>query len=234
MKKTIFTLILFGISIMTFGQDPPNQTLLEAISELDTKFNKEYELDKKDKVQLGISFAYGELSQDDTYRFKLPTIDPLTKSLRFQQLDGQFILVSATMTVTPFLGASWITENKMKIDDSTKCKNWKKLGLWIAENSGIAININFLEIAPGNSKQKFNQIVEGGIGMSFRLSKNIYYSFSRELKFHTALNDAFVEGEPIYLDGQMITSIDQLDTSEQDYYHNKTLQHWSSRIIVNF
>ncbi|MBK8955790.1 MAG: hypothetical protein IPM34_09555 [Saprospiraceae bacterium] len=138
------------------------------------------------------------------------------------------------MTITPFLYADWIATARSNIKPTTKCRKWKKAGLWLLENSGFSVNINFLEIATGSSQQSFNQIVEGGIGYSIRLNKNIYWSFSRELKFLNSLNDSFVEGEPIIVNGNKIGSIDEIDIDDQDYYHNKTLLHWSTRLIVNF
>lgn len=91
-----------------------------------------------------------------------------------------------------------------------------------------------MEIATGESQQSFNQIVEGGIGYSIRLNKNIYWSLTRELKFHSSLNDSFIEGEPIYVQGKKIGSIDEVNSNDQDYYHNSSLLHWSMRLIVNF
>lgn len=208
--------------------------LVDAVSTLNKRLNRDFDGDKKERVQLGLSFAYGELSSDDLFRYRLPTINPLDSTLAFQELDGRFILVSTTMTITPFLYADWVASARSNIKSDTKYKKLKKSFLWLLENSGFSVNINFLEIATGSSQQTFNQIVEGGIGYSVRLNKNIYWSFSRELKFINSLNDSFVEGEPIFVDGRKVGSIDEVELDDQDYYHNKTLQHWSSRIIVNF
>ncbi|MBP6237849.1 MAG: hypothetical protein KA270_07015 [Saprospiraceae bacterium] len=208
--------------------------LVDAISTLNNRLNRDFDGDKKERVQLGLSFAYGELTKDDLPRYKLPSINPVDSLLAYQQLDGRFILVSTTMTVTPFLYSDWISTTRSNIKAETKNRKLKKVGLWILENSGVSVNINFLEIATGSSQQSFNQIVEGGIGYSIRLNKNIYWSLSRELKFLNSLNDNFVEGKPIYVNGNKIGSIDEIDTGDQDYYHNKTLLHWSTRLIVNF
>jgi len=208
--------------------------LVDAISTLNKRLNRDFDGDKKERVQLGLSFAYGELSDSDLPRFRTPSINPLDSTLVYQQLDGRFILVSTTMTVTPFLYADWITKTRVGLVESDKGYKLKNVGLWLVENSGFSVNINFLEIATGNSEQSFNQIVEGGIGYSIRLNKNIYWSFSRELKFLNSLNDSFVEGDPIILNGQKIGSINELDIENQNYYHSKTLTHWSSRLIINF
>jgi len=211
-----------------------NSKLVNAVSTLNKRLNRDFDGDKKERVQLGLSFAYAQLSKKDLDRYKVPVLNQLDSTLSFQKLDGRFILVSATMTITPFLYADWLQHAKQKIDEKTKHKNFKKVGYWLLENSGFSVNINFLEIATGSNQQSFNQNVEGGIGYSVRLNKNIYLSLSRELKFFNSLNDNFIEGDPIYLNGSKIGSISELSTDNTDYYHNNTLTHWSTRIIVNF
>ncbi len=249
MNKLMLVIALLTIYMPAYGQTfeelkAENQKLkdsianttklVDAVSNLNKRLNRDFDGDKKERVQLGLSFAYGQLTKDDKSRYKLPIINPQDSTLNFQQLDGRFVLVSTTMSVTPFLYADWITEARGKITSKTKAKGLKRTGLWLLENSGFSVNINFLEIATGSSQQSFNQIVEGGIGYSIRLNKNIYFSLTRELKFLKALNNSFVEGEPIYVNGIKIGSIDEINTDDQDYYYNSTLLHWSSRIIVNF
>lgn len=211
-----------------------NTSFLDSITELSSRLNRDFDGDKKERVQLGLSFAYGEIQKDDKPRFRLPTISPSDSILVYQNLDGRFVLVSTTMTVTPFLYSDWIKTVKNNMDTSSKARNWKRAGLWLLENSGFSVNINFLEIATGESQQSFNQVVEGGIGYSLRLNKNIYFSLTRELKFLNSLNDSFEEGDPILLDGNKIGSIDELSINDQDYYHNSSLLHWSMRLIINF
>jgi len=204
--------------------------LVDAVSTLNKRLNRDFDGDKKERVQLGLSFAYGEIYGDDLLDYKLPTISPNDSTLANQNLDGRFVLVSTTMTVTPFLYADWISN----IKSSNKSNTLTNIGLYLLENSGFSVNINFLEIATGSNQQSFNQIVEGGIGYSIRLNKNIYFSLTRELKFLESLNDSFVEGEPILLEGNKIASINEIPRPNQNYYHNNTFLHWSMRLIVNF
>ena len=212
-----------------------NTQLFEALSSLSNRLNLDDDGNKKERVQLGLSFAYGELYDEDKSEYRMPAINPFDSTLVYQNLDGRFVLVSTTMTVSPFLYADWLpSKDKIEASRTKRMIVPKKIFWWLFENSGASININFLEIATGNSEQSFNQIVEGGIGYSLRINKNIYFSFSRELKFINSLNDSFNEGEPIYLNGQKIANINELDVADQNYYHTKTLLHWSSRIIVNF
>ncbi len=221
---------------------------LNKLGKLSNGINNDFNGDKGERVQLGISFAYGELSNADKEKYRLPTISPMDSTLQYQSLVGRFVLLSTSITISPFLYSDWLDVAKDNIDlgvnlyrsssDSTaapiKYRRMKKSGLWLLENSGFSININFLQISTGNGSPTFDQIIEGGIGYSMRLNKNIYWSISRDLKFQSALNDFFVEGEPIMYNGGKVSSISEIQRSDQNYFHNNILLHWSFRFIVTF
>lgn len=120
-----------------------NTKFIDAVSTLSSRLNRDFDGDKKERVQLGLSFAYGELSKNDKDRFRLPTIMPLDSTLRYQRLDGRFVLVSTTMTVTPFLYSDWIKKVRSSLSVNSKGRKIKYFGLWLIENSGFSVNINF-------------------------------------------------------------------------------------------
>ena len=66
---------------------------------------------------MGLSFAYGELYDEDKSEYRMPAINPFDSTLVYQNLDGRFVLVSTTMTVSPFLYADWLP-SKDKIEAS--------------------------------------------------------------------------------------------------------------------
>jgi hypothetical protein len=106
----------------------------------------------------------------------------------------------------------------------------------LVQNFGFTANINMLDFSQAQNASVFNKSIEGGIGFSLRLSPNIHISYTNELIFSQQLRDDIKsqENKKIYLNGQVVNSISQLDVNNLNYYVTKNLIAHSFRIIIVF
>lgn len=217
---------------------PTNQTpediksYIEYYKALKKLLDPDMAQDKKERVELGLSFAFAAMNEENSLLYRVPTIDPVDQKLRYQPLDAWFVLISTTMTVSPFLYSETVQDFRKKAEAENK--QMGRVFWWWLERSGISVNVNFYQLNEQSKNRSFNKIVEGGLGYSFRLNKSIYASVTREIKFFNALNDSFREGEQIIVNKEPVGNISQLNTASQDYFHTKSLLHWSYRLIINF
>jgi hypothetical protein len=111
-------------------------------------------------------------------------------------------------------------------------------GLFLSflNNVGIAANINLLEFKEAQSQLTFNKSIEGGVGFCLRLQERVYLSISNELYFSRQLRDNIKarENEKLYLNGKIVTSINQLDVNDDNLFITRSLIAWSYKIIIVF
>lgn len=188
----------------------------------------------RERVQLGISFGFGRIENKDNNSFVSPSIDPVDSILLLQPLDRNVLVLSASVVVTPFLHSDWIADQRLPKDPSNGLDKFKNAGLWLLENSGFGLNINLLQISTDVNQPTLAPSLGGGLNYSLRLSPNIYFGVGKEVMFQRVLKESFAEGEPIYLEGQKIASINQIEGQGDEYFFTKAFSYWTTRVTISF
>jgi len=137
-----------------------------------------------------------------------------------------------------------LKENQLMGKDSSSA--YKKRNLWglaltktllyLVQNIGLTANVNLLEVSQAQKELSFNKSLEGGIGFCLRLSSSIYFSYANELLFSHQLRESvkLKANERIYKDGSLITSIDQIEQDDKNFYITKNVIGHAFRVIIVF
>ncbi len=200
----------------------------------------------KKSVRAGISLAYRSVNKkfDDIYQSA--SISPVDSTLQFETLDKNAFVLSTSVVISPFIKTDWIErlskESRAFVKD-TENQNGKRfakglgvVGLYLLQNIGLTANINLLEFANAEKGSTFNKSLEGGIGFCLRLSEKIYVSYASDVLFTKQLRQDIKEqeGNKIYKDGNVVTSIDQIDTGDSNYWITKNVIGRNARVIILF
>jgi|GEM_PF-3340685 len=181
------------------------------IKELSQKVDNLLDIIKKEKdIHLGLSVGFRQaFSTGKADKFLAQaSISPIDSTLQIEHLNRYSLLISAVITVFPW-------ENK-----KVKLRNW-----------GGYANINLAEIASdGGFEGIFNQQIEGGIGISKRLSKNFSFGIGYEFIFHRRIRNHLFEfeGQKITKDGKVITDLDEND---ENIFRSDNVHAWSVKFI---
>ncbi|GEM_PF-1114492 len=227
-----------------------SEDLIETVSNLNTRLA---ELEKKNKsktFRFGISVGYREVKAKEADEYQSPSISTKDSTLQLQVLDPGSFVISTSMIVTPWRNADWVQDRidylKNISQDTVLKKNGtkvlrkkgglKKVGLQCLSNIGFHANLNLIEFNP--QETKFNQTVEGGLGISYRLSDNVYFSVQHEIVFSRQLREQYkaMVGQKIYdINGNVITDIKQIDENDNNYYITTSFLAWVfPRLVITF
>lgn len=113
----------------------------------------------------------------------------------------------------------------------------RKSVLEALSNIGVQANINLIDFTEAQENFTFNKAVEGGLGLSYRLSDKIYFSAHYELFFSRQLRQSIKDrvGQVINdSNGNPITEIGQIDIDDDNFYITKNVLGFVYRIIVVF
>lgn len=114
---------------------------------------------------------------------------------------------------------------------------FKQMAIQFISNIGIQANINLVDFTEGQENYSFNKSIEGGLGLSYRLSENIFVSMHYDLFFTRQLRNNIKQrsDQRIYnTDGSPITDIGQIDIDNDNFYITKSMSGLAYRIIVVF
>ena len=243
MRKTALAsfILLLWISTAAIAQD----TLKIPKSKLDSLNIRLDNLTHK-AVRAGISLAYRQISNKFDRSYQSASISPIDSTLRLETMDKNSFILSTSIVITPFIKTTWIqsiaNNCRMRVTDKTK-KAGKRFGsalavagLYIIENIGITANINLLEFAGADKGGTFNKSLEGGLGLCLRASERIYLSYASDVLFSRQLRDDIKaqEGKKIYSNGKVISSIDELESNNSNYWITKNVIGRNVRVIILF
>ncbi|MEM7084604.1 MAG: hypothetical protein AAF489_00385 [Bacteroidota bacterium] len=208
MKKITLLLALF-ISCTALGQNATVAQVDSVNQKVDTLLEEIKK--KKKKVQFGFSIGYRQafsIGEADKFLAEA-SISPIDSTLQVELINRHSFLVSAIISVYPFDG---------------KTEKWNK-------DLGFYANINLAEIASdGNFESIFNQQIEGGMGLTYRLSEDFAIGAGYEFIFHRRIRDYVFNsvGDQIVQRGNVLT---ELDESDDSLFRSDNVHAWSVKFI---
>ncbi len=107
---------------------------------------------------------------------------------------------------------------------------------YFVDRVSINANLNLIEFSSAQQELSFNKSLEGGLGVSYMLNKNLYIGgnydvfFSRQLHSHLKQ----LEGQQITNQGSTISSSSELDPENNDLFLTKNINGFSLKIIATF
>jgi hypothetical protein len=248
--KFIASIFFILVSVQLIAQTEKKlDDLTKSIDSLKVKLDK---LSSK-SVRFGLSIGYRQVRSKflDNGDYQTASISPMDTTLRLENLDGGALVISTSVIITPFINAKWV-DNGIKILEDTKINN-KKIdktsdkyvkGIWLKKgfyqfinNIGVQANINLIDFTKAQEQFTFNNSVEGGLGLAYRLSDKVYFSAHYELFFSRQLRSSLksYSGSKIFdQSGNLVTSIEQLEAKNENYYITKSIQGFVYRIIIAF
>jgi hypothetical protein len=132
--------------------------------------------------------------------------------------DKSAWLISAVLGITP-------GRNLEKDESST-------FGHFIRSRSTFILNVNLSTLA--NSKNSFNERIEGGIGYGLEIHNRFAMGVTLERVFNRALHEKIrdeLEGQALILDGQPVL---ELDENDDQLFRDQDLTAWSFKFILYY
>lgn len=237
--------------------------LKNEIQELKSKLDK---LTNK-SVKFGLSIGYREVNRKFLGDYQSASISPIDSTLTLENYSKESVVLSTSVVITPFIRANWLKEKKAIINkkkenlnnaidaevinkkaskpvDNLGNKRAERLVLLsrkaffdVLGNIGIQANLNLIEFTEAQENFTFNKSIQGGLGLSYRLTDKIYFSYHNELFFSRQLRQHLKNrvGQKIFdTDGNVVSSINSLDKTNEDYYITKNVIGSIYRIIIVF
>ena len=249
MKQLIsiyFIIVCFQLAAQT---EEKLDELTTSIDDLKLKLDK---LSSK-TVRFGLSIGYRQVQPRyiDNGDYQSASISPLDTTLRLENLDGGAFLISTSVVITPFINAEWVDAGlgraRMAADSNKKYNRFDKeyvKGVWLKKamfnfinNIGVQANLNLIDFTKAQEQFTFNNSVEGGLGLAYRLSDKVYFSVHNELFFSRQLRRSLKESAGTKIidhEGNLVTSIEQLDIKNNNYFTTKSILGLVYRIIIVF
>jgi hypothetical protein len=209
---------------------------------------------KSKKIRIGLSLGYRWLAANSSSQNVSASVSPLDSTLRLSQNDKTAYLFSTSVIFefhsnknnTDDSGQGEIPEKRNRHSTSARNKAYPSSRKNIKgqntpgnflRNAGQHIclmsNINILDFSSGQKELAFNKSIEGGLGIGYRLSENMYLAINWEHVQSWQLYDDIKkhEGEKLVLFGTPLTNSNQLDLDNEDLFYKRNFNGWSFKII---
>lgn len=233
MKKKLLFFLLLVITTMTEAQT--DSLTLSKVKELQDKIDK-----METKIaNLGISIGYRSIWKKDLDNYQEAILSPIDTTLKIQNLDNGFVVLSTELLINPFIKASWITS---LINDYNYARKNKKLTIGPAA-SRLALmglqritfiaSINLAEFQTAQNNFSFNKTIDGGLGLGLRLADNFWIAWTYEVTTHRQLRNYIksYENQKIVLVGKTLT---ELDSNDNNLFYDKKLASNNFKFILKF
>ena len=233
MKKQLFILMLVSIGIGTYAQT--DSVTIKNVEELQAKIDK---MDKK-IVNLGVSIGYKNIWKKDLDNYQEAIISPIDTTLKIQNLDNGFVVLSTELIVNPFVKSTGIESLINDYNSARKNEKLKigpaatRLALIGLQRLTLIASINLAEFQTAQSNFTFNKTIDGGLGIGFRLADNFWLAWTYEVTSHRQIRDYVkeFENDKIVIGGETITELDQNDNN---LFYDKRLASNNFKFILKF
>ncbi len=205
------------------GSDPKDkviENLFTRIEELD----REVSLAELKAVSIGFSVG-PRFSSQDSYEYSIANDGTLIRDA----LTSNTFIISSSLNILPFTKNQMVQNRIRYYEDAgrpTRSFLWK-----MVQNVGIFVNVNLIDISTERTELSFNEAVDGGVGVGFRLAPKIYIAYGLEFFTNRQIRGFYANqlGQSIMVDGQPLTT---LDAGDDRFFRNNTSTGWSLRLIL--
>jgi hypothetical protein len=168
--------------------------------------------------KLGLSLGWRHLLARGEDAVRDATIDPATNAVRVDEIDNGAVVLSGIMTAYPWKRAAATEEasaggavpGAVATRESSapeRPRSWFGRNAW---RVGFLANVNLAAFGAENVTT-FNESIEGGIGLAYRLSDDFSWGFTVERVFSRRLRDFVKSGTVLVVDGETVTALDRTD-----------------------
>jgi hypothetical protein len=207
MKKIL--VLLFTISKLTYAiaqEEGIKEIKKEEADEIENKVNK--------GIDFGVSLGFNTVF-DDIYEAR---VSPLDNRLKITTLPKSAFLISTGLSVP-------LTKGKLGGRYYRKLDNeGKKVGpvYFVPYGFCFIATINLVSFNSASSGSLFNQKIDGGLGIGYRVNDNFQFSLTYEMISYRQprqfLLDIYNDKELRDVDGKLISSI---NADNNDYFTDK-------------
>lgn len=233
MKKYIFYVIFSFACIECVAQEDPSTT--KKIEELQKKIDA---MNNK-IVNLGVSIGYKRIWKSDLDNFQEASISPVDTTLKIQNLDNGFVVLSTELIINPFVKSTGLKSLIEEYNSARKREGWKvgpaakKLLCIGLQRLTLIASVNLAEFQTSQSNMSFNKNIDGGLGLGLRLADNFWLAWTYEITTHRQIRGYVkdFENKKIVIGGATIT---ELDNSDNKLFYNKRLASNNFKFIMKF
>ncbi len=178
-------------------------------------------LDKIEAVTVSVSLG-PRISNKDQYAYHIAS----DTTLRRDKLPNSSFVISTQLNIFPFANNELLKNRvewlKVSGDNSPNLKN-RAARLWanLRRNTGMIVNLNLIELSGDTQTVSFNKGIDGGIGIGYRLSDQIFIGYSWEWFTQRNLRGFYQEqvNSEISYNGNTLTSLDE--TNDELFFDNR-------------
>lgn len=229
MKNLIFIMLVITFSSTIKAQD---STTISEVKKLKEKIDK---IENK-TINLGVSIGYKYIWNKDLNYYQEATISPIDTTLKIQNLDNGFVVLSTELIINPFAKSTFLNDFKNGI------KIWKlkiigpkivELAQKILHRLTLIASVNLAEFQTAQSNFSFNKAIDGGLGIGLRLSETFWIAWTYEITSHRQLRDYIhsYKDEKIVVSGNTLT---KLDENDNNLFYTKRLSSANFKFIFKF
>lgn len=107
---------------------------------------------------------------------------------------------------------------------------------YLVDRISLNANLNLIEFSNAQTDFAFNRSLEGGLGVSYMLNRNIYIGINWDVFFSRQLTDHLKEFEnrQLHINGEVITTFNDEDIENNNLFITRNINGISFKIITSF
>ncbi len=178
-------------------------------------------LDKINAVTVSVSLG-PRVAKNDQFEYHIAS----DTTLQRDKLPNSSFIISTQLNIFPFANNERL-KNRVEWlkavggNEPTMVNRAARLWANLRRNTGMIVNLNLIELSGDNQTTSFNKGIDGGIGIGYRLSDQIFIGYSWEWFTQRNLRGFYQDqvGNTLSNNGSVLTSLDQ--TNDELFFDNR-------------